>query len=220
MELDEVKAKIYGAFATVKRTDINFAVEILELILEQDFESQSSLFQYVCEIWGTIRSSEEIDVREKVSNMAYENLKNLHGDIINTALESYTRKGLIKNWDRPTFYAKLWPFVTNNPMWDSLEEKAFAFYYIAIDVRSPYFNVGIGLRMSNADYSSIQDEIFEEFREFGFISALEFEQRTEGASLIVNLLERLASKEKKAVLMSRIIAYYEDRFNKLINRLK
>ena len=220
MELDEVRAKIYGAFATTKRTDINFALEILELILAQDTESQSLLFQYVCEIWGTIRSSKEIEVPEKVSSVAYENLKDLHGDIVNAALVSYTRKGLIKNWDRHAFYTQLWTFVINNPMWDSLEEKAFVLYYIAVDIRSPYFNVGVGLRMSNDDYSNIQDEIFEDYREFRFISALEFDQKTEGASLIINLLERLDSKEKKAVLMSRIITYYEDRFNRLLNELK
>lgn len=220
MELDEVKAKIYGAFATVKRTDINFALEILELILAQDFKRQSSLFQYVCEIWGTIRSSEEIDVPERVSNVAYENLKDLHGDIINTALDSYTRKGLIKNWDRPTFYAKLWPFVINNPMWDSIEEKAFTLYRIAVDFRSPYYNVGVGLRMSNDDYSNIMVGITEEFQEFRFISALEFDQKTERASLIMNLLERLDSKEKKIVLMSKIIAFYNDPINKIVDELK
>ena len=55
----------------------------------------------------------------------------------------------------------LWNYISINAMWSTVEEKAFALYYIAIDVRSPYYNVGVGLKMSDDDYSKIQEEIFE-----------------------------------------------------------
>lgn len=74
--------------------------------------------------------------------------------------------------------------------------------------------------MSGDDYSKIQDEIFEAIREFRFIIALNFPQRTEEASLILNVLNRMNTVEQKIVLLSRIIAYYKDRINDIINQVR
>ena len=36
LEIEEIKAKIYGAFSTCSQIDVNFAMQILELILDQE----------------------------------------------------------------------------------------------------------------------------------------------------------------------------------------
>ena len=74
--------------------------------------------------------------------------------------------------------------------------------------------------MSPDDYLQLQDEVFEEIREFRFILALKFQQRTEEASLILNLINQLDTEEKKVVLLSRILAYYKDRIDEIIERVK
>lgn len=218
--LEEIKAKIYGAFSTCSQVDVNFAMQILELILAQEKAIQSKLLQYVCELWATVKSSKEIDVPEKISKVNYEKMKSLYGEAVDSALIAYTRKGLMEGWNREEFYDYLWEFISTNIMWSSMEEKAFALYYIAIDARTPYYNVGIGLKMSDDDYSEIQDEIFEAIREFRFIIALDFPQRTEEASLILNILNHLSTEEQKIVLLSRIIGYYKDRINDIINQVR
>lgn len=220
LEIEEIKAKIYGAFSTCSQIDVNFAMQILELVLDQDNEIQSKLIQYVCELWSTVKSSEEIDVPEKISKVKYERMKSLYGEAVDATLLAYTRKGLLEDWDREQFYKHLWEFISTNIMWSSMEEKAFALYYIAIDPRTPYYNVGTGLKMSGDDYSKIQDEIFEAIREFRYIIALELPQRTEEASLILNLINRMKTEEQKTVLLSRIIAYYTDRINRIINQVR
>ncbi|MCM1213519.1 MAG: hypothetical protein NC548_03250 [Lachnospiraceae bacterium] len=220
LEIEEIKAKIYGGFSTCSQLDVNFAMAVLELILEQKSEIQSKLMQYVCELWATIKSSEELEVPERISTAKYEKMKSLYGEAVDAALLAYTRKGLMEGWDREQFYSHLWEFVSTNIMWSSMEEKAFALYYIAIDARTPYYNVGAGLRMSNDDYSKIQNEIFEASREFRFIIALDFPQRTEEASLLLNLINRMDTEEQKIVLLSRIIAYYKDRIDKIIDQVK
>ncbi len=220
LEIEEIKAKIYGAFSTSSQIDINFALQILELILEQNKEIQSKLVQYVCELWATVKSSKEIDVPEKISKAKYEKMKSLYGETVNAALLAYTRKGLLEGWDREQFYSHLWEFISTNIMWSSIEEKAFALYYIVIDARTPYYNVGIGLKMSGDDYAKLQDEIFEAVREFRFIIALDFSQRTEEASLVLNVINRMNTEEQKIVLLSRIIAFYKDRIDQIINEVR
>lgn len=219
-QIRDLNAQITGAFSTCSKTDINFALQILELILKQDKQIQSKLFQFVCEIWGTIRSSKEVEVPEKISAATYEKLKSLYGNMVNAVLLSYIRKGISENWDREQFYVHLWNYILTNAMWSTVEEKAFALYYIAIDVRSPYYNVGLGLKMSEDDYSKIQDEIFEAVREFRFIISLEIPERTEEASLVLRLLERLETEEQKVVLISRILAYYNDKIERIIDGIK
>lgn len=217
---DEIKAKIYEGFSTVSQTDVNFSLEILKLILKQDKEIQSELLQYVCELWATVKSSKETEAPEKISQASYEKMKTLYGEIVDASLLSYTRKGLLEKWDRKQFYSHLWEFISNNIMWKDIKDKAFVLYYIAIDARTPYYNVGQGLKMNSDDYSRIQDEIFEAIREFRFIISLDFPQRTEEASLVLNLLNRMRTKEQKVVLLSRIISYYNDRIEKIIGKVR
>lgn len=219
-EIENVCAKIYGALSTAKQNDVNLALQIYELIIAQEETAQSKIFQYVCEIWGTVNSSDEIDTPVKVTTVEYEWLKMLHGEMVDAALVSYIRKGLSQKWSREVFYEHFWKFIRENVMWETPEEKAFAIYYIAIDARTPYFNVGIGLKMNDDDFSHIQDEIFDVYRQFLFINAMEFEQKTEKASLIVNLIDSLDSQEAKTVLMARIIDCYQKRIEKLISRIK
>lgn len=219
-EMEEIKAKIYGAFSTSSPIDVNFAMQILELILDQEKEIQCKLIQYVCELWATIKSSKEIDVPEKISKAKYKKMESLYGEAVDAILSAYTRKGLLEGWDREQFYSHLWEFISTNIMWSSMEEKAFALYYIAIDQRTPYYNVGTGLKMSGDDYTKIQDEIFEATREFNFIIALNFSQRTEEASLVLNLINRMDTEEQKIVLLSRIIGYYKDRIDEIIDKVR
>lgn len=219
-KIDNIKAKIRGAFSSSSPIDVNFSLELIELILAQEKKDQSKLVQYVCELWGTVKSSEEVPVPEKISKAEYEKLVSLYGEVVDAALVSYTRKGLSEGWDREKFYSEFWEFISTNIMWASKEEKAFVLYYIAIDARSPYYNVGVGLKMSPDDYLQLQDEVFEEIREFRFILALKFQQRTEEASLILNLINQLDTEEKKVVLLSRILAYYKDRIDEIIERVK
>lgn len=220
LRIEKIKAKIYGAFSTCSQTDVNFALQILELIQKQEKDIQSKLVQYVCELWATIESSKEVEVPEIISKAQYDKLVSLYGEMVDASLVSYTKKGILEGWDREQFYSHLWNFISTNIMWSSTVEKAFALYYIAIDERTPYYNVGIGLKMSSDDYSKIQDEIFEAVREFRFIIALKFSQRTEEASLILNLLNRMDTEEQKVVLLSRIVGFYKDKIDRIIDRVK
>lgn len=217
--LDNVKNKIYGAFTTCSQTDINFALQLLELICTQE-ENQSQLLQYISEIWGTVKSSKEIVVPERINKAKYNELELLYGSLVDGALNSYIRKGMIEGWERPQFYEYLWKFISDNIMLNTIEEKAFALYYILIDVRTPYYKVGTGLKMSADDFSNIQDEIFEAFREFRFIIALDHSQKTEEASLVLNIINRMETEEQKVVLLARIISYYNKRIERVVNEIE
>lgn len=218
--LDALKSQIFDAFSTCSNSDINFMLELLELVLAQDSDLQSQLVQYICELWSTVQSSNAVVATERVTKSQYEKLKNLYGDIVDAALVSYTNKGISEGWSREEFYQHLWNFISTNVMWEKPEEKAFALYYIAIDVRTPYFNIGTGLKMNQDDFSRILSESLEAYKEFRFISALSFSQKTEEASLVLKIINRFDTEEKKVVFLSMVIGHYTDRINKLINKIR
>lgn len=216
-KLEELRESIYAAFSLCSQSDVNLARQMLELICEQDGDIQSRLVQYVCELWGRVQSSEEVPVPEIISHKKYEQMKYLYGDVVNAILESRIRQGLQENWDREQFYGHLWEDIRSSSQLCGIDEKSFALYYVAIDLRTPYYNVGTGLKMSNDRFKDIADEIQEEYREFIFVSALRFPQKTMCASLILNIINRLDSEEKKIVLLAKMINCYNE-CCKLISR--
>lgn len=216
--VEGIKARIYGAFSTCSRSDVNFALELFELLCEQG-GNQSQFLQYICELWGTIESNKESYVPERINEAKYNELKLMYGDYVDGSLNSLIRKGIVVGWERPQFYENLWNLIENNPMLTTVEEKAFALFYIAIDVKTPYFKVGTGLRMNGEDFSNIQDEIFDSYRKFLFVVSLEHEQKTQEASLVLDILEHLETEEQKVVLMSRIISYYNQRVERIIEKI-
>lgn len=218
--LDILKSQIFDAFSTCSNSDINFMLELLEFVLAQDSNLQSQLVQYICELWSTVQSSNEVTVTERVTKSQYEKLKSLYGDIVDAALLSYTKKGISEGWSREEFYFHLWNFISTNVMWEKPEEKAFALYYIAIDARTPYFNIGTGLKMNQSDFSRILSESLDAYKEFCFISALSFSQKTEEASLVLKLIDRFDTEEKKVVFLSMVINHYTDRINRVINKIR
>ena len=64
------------------------------------------------------------------------------------------------------------------------------------------------------------EEIFEAFREFRFIIALDISERTEEASMVLKVLDKMETDEQKIVLISRILAHYNEKIQKLIDRIK
>lgn len=210
-DLESAKNKVALAFSTVKRKDVNFAYELYDIILQQEEKNRSALFQFICELWGTVSSSEEIEAPIIINQSQYDQLELLYGEIVNATLSSYIKLAQLKAWTREEFYSNFWKAINSNPLWENKEEKAFVLYYVFIDVRTPYFNIGSGLKMNNDDISHIQDEIFEAIREFQFIVSIDYSQKTEKASLILNLIDRMNTNEQKVVLIARIITYYEQR---------
>ena len=94
-------------------------------------------------------------------------------------------------------------------------ERAFALYYIAVDSRSPYFNVGSGMKMTNERFNQLIGETSEAGRELQFVLALNSQTKTEEASLVYNILEKMDTDEKKVIFLVRLITYFKIRIERI-----
>ena len=124
------------------------------------------------------------------------------GDVINKFIdekaESKTQVDL--------FYVSLWDEILNGEKFTSEEEKAFAIYLALRNPRIPFFDLEDGLLMSDETYANTFRENFESVQKIRYILATRFDQKTQQASLLLDVLDTI-SKESRAVVFTSIIKY-------------
>ncbi len=220
LSCDSLKSNIDEAFRHVNELDINFMYELYDLIVKCNSEIQPQLYQYVCEVWGLISSDKSLFPEYRISKIDYEDYVDKYGDVVDAILNSYVKIGLNHDWNREKYYKELWGCLLNNYLFDDEKLKVFALYYIVIDTRTPYFNVGHGIRMDSEEFQAIDQNIIEAYREFLFISALDLRQRTERASLVLNVFEKLQRRDERILLIARILNHYDVKIQKIQGALR
>lgn len=106
------------------------------------------------------------------------------------------------------FYRKIWTKLCSYCKSD--RERAYVLFTLADHELIPYRNVGIGISMSEKDFSAgikiIKDKLFEDTR---YILKLSYEQKTQYASLILDKLLSLEDKNLQTIYLSMIIKFVE-----------
>lgn len=161
-----------------------------------------------------IESSEEKRVEKIFSEEDKYQYTATYGKIIDGALEILLKKGLSKK----QFYIELWDFIERNPILEDNKLKAFALFYIWIDVRIPYFEIEPGIKMGNDEYAEITKKLFEKLKKVRFILNAPTEQKTERASRLIKLLDEVKSEREKVVLMAQILSL-SDKSEMIISKL-
>ncbi len=164
-------------------------------------EEGSEALEFFLENSEQIESTEEKRVEKIFSEEEKYQYAKTYGKIIDGTLEILLKKGLNKK----QFYVELWKFIYENPILEGDKLKAFALFYIWIDVRVPYYEMESGMKMGNDEYAEICKELFEKIRKARFILNIPTEQKTERASRLINLLNEVKSQREQVVLMTQIL---------------
>lgn len=183
--------------------DISYAV--YNIIKKSDVKNQASLLQFFIERSEDIESNEEMHIEKIYSEEEKYQYRIEYGKMIDGTLESLIQKG----YSCEKFYSDLWKFIENSPVLSDDKARAFAVYYIWIDVRVPYFELDDGIKMSNEDYSTISDKLSNKIKKARFILTAPANQRTERASRLLDILEGLNDNKEKTVFLSQIISLCE-----------
>lgn len=219
--LNECSKKIKEAFGNYSHNNINFALFILNIIEQcTQKKDQSKLFQQICETWGTKVFCKKDAVAYEIDDSEYDELKNRYGKSVNDTLENQIKIAILQNLDNEKFYSNLWESICFNSFFNDKHSKAFALYYIVTDNKIPYYNIEHGLQIENENYPCIRKEISIPLKKFEFINNLDFMQRAEKSSFVLKLIDSLDTEEKKIVLLSEIMAFYENELEKYVNKLR
>lgn len=204
MNLDNLKVDIYNVVSRADGDAINKSYAIYSrIIMASSMEDQVDLFKFACENYGTIQSTNEnklptlIDKEEKTILV-----KNL-GKFVNGILDALLRMNLTEK----EFYLSLWKQISSKSFILSDEKKkVFALYYILIDNRIPYFQLGESIVMSDEEYSALYDQLTTDLNKIRFILYSPLEQKTEQAGHLLTVLDEYEDKPKeRAILMAFVI---------------
>lgn len=162
---------------------------------------EAEAFAFLCEYSEDIESSKEHRIEKVFSEEDKYQFTSQYGKMLDGFLEALLRENL----PCIDFYKKLWEFISKDSLLVEKKQKAFALYYIWIDVRIPYYQLQEGIKMSNEDYQAYNRDLGETIKKARFILFAPTDQKTERASRLVDLLDTLDDKREKAVLMSHIL---------------
>lgn len=169
------------------------AAEILQYFLEKSYDFRNTAGSQILTKDYSITESEERLLRKQ------------NFDVINALFGQQ----LSKNLPQKEFYKKVWEVVIQSPSLDTEKAKIFALYVIRSDARTPYYQLNLdnSVQMSNEAFSNYSQSLKEYIQKAQFILRTNlFEQRTSRASVLLDLIEELKSREEKAVLMSHLMA--------------
>lgn len=172
----------------------------------QSAENPELAFEFFYENSEYIESSDQNEIVPYFTAQQLSKYKNKYDKLIDGILNNL----IIQHYEKSDFYKELWKQIMKNDLqFPSDDDKIYALGCIWSDFRIPYFCVEDGLRMSNEDFSNIIEEKKEILQEIIFILNCDAEQKTETASLLLNVIEKCNDPKEKAVMMAVIIDYCE-----------
>ena len=158
------------------------------------------VFQYTCENLLTVPEKREIVIEKYFSSSEINEYESVFGDSVNGILNSTIKKcdyGLIQP---EGFYSALWQGYCTN--FESIKERAFAFYYTLIDSKIPYLYLGKPLNMDNDGFKVLLEKNKQSIKKIEYISKAGLKQKTEKVSLVLHCLDEIEEFESKVVVLA------------------
>lgn len=152
-------------------------------LIQLNIQDQPSAFQYICELFGTVESSENFGIVASKYRNKEDTLRSQYGSLVNSLIELYIKR----NVEESDFYSSLWNNIMSSGLFSQEEERIFALYYILIDKRIPYFRLDPAslYSLSNDRFKQIRNDNIRAIQKIRFILKANFSQKTERASALL-----------------------------------
>lgn len=198
--------------ASADGSTFNICAGLYDIILRADEIQRPVLFEKAINLYEDIDSTETLKVPISPYDGQKKVLKEKYGDIVNSFIEFFVSQ----KDSTEIFYANMWQAIQSDTFFPTDASKVFAFYYVVIDSRVPYFELDQGYGMSNESYRKLRKKHAALLKKVRYILNTEFEQKTEHASLLLQELgvampseednvETVNEYEEKLMVMVEII---------------
>ena len=192
---------------------IDVFYEIYVFINSLDLEQQYEAFCYMCENVKKCKLEEDnlIVIKEhfteekldkylpKLKKRFVEEIEHLIIDSSKTSVPT------------DVFYKKVWDLIQSNKICKTRHEKALATFIFVDNDLIPYTPVGTGVSMDEDEYNFIAKSIDSYLiKQTKMIMQMQYDQKTQKSSLIVEKMNNLSFKEK-SVYLSMVFDMLEER---------
>ncbi|TDL06452.1 hypothetical protein EUA04_17180 [Mycolicibacterium obuense] len=217
---DRLLREIEGIFVFGEGRIVNKCYAAFELLEQFSDASRPKAVQATAEWIDNAESSKEIQVPVFINSNEQADLESRFGPVVDQLLDLI----LSDNHSVVDFYGELWNLV-QNPIFHDRKAKAFAFYWVMIDKRLPYFQIGPGYRMTEEEWRAATKRVSKKLAKLRFILAKDFRQKSEEASLLLQELDEMTDLEERIRALSYLIFYLRreserevERYQKILKR--
>lgn len=179
---------------------------IYSIIESLEKEEQPSAVMYLCENIHSLESdySKRIEKRyytDEQAQKAHKKINKKFKKVLNDLIEESSKKFV----EPIVFYRVVWNMIQSS-IFTTKRERAFALFRVVDHDLIPYRGVGIGLTMDQNKYEAIVDTLEKTvLDDTEYIIKLNYDQKTQRASLLVDKLLSLNNKEEQSVYMAIIM---------------
>lgn len=161
----------------------------------------SSLSEMITSMLKHRVEEESVDEKTAENNAEMMFLISRHKKLAQALIDLYCDKG-----DGETeYYGRIWNGMSLMLSASSANEKGACLYAFLLDRRTPYFEVKPGMQMRDVEYKEALKHLSGEIDIARFILSLNNKQKTETASQLLELIDKMETPKEKVVLFSRIM---------------
>ena len=174
-------------------------IAVDELLQTQDLKTQKLYLRTFCD------ECESLDCFAKECNMGA-----FDGDDFKqaqTLLNQVVSSLIKKNVSEEDFYEELQEKYRDETLFDSSSKRACFLLTVWIDQRIPYYHLHEGCKMENEEYRELQTKILNQLKTAKFIVYRGGLQKTEQASLLMELAQTITDERERAVFWATVSSY-------------
>lgn len=190
------------------QTDVNLCAVAYKMIKACEAEDRTQVFEEFIKSMRRDESDGAMKLPVVITKREEANLMTRYGSYVDQKLEQL----LAENPEEGDFYAKLADFIFNDEMLQDGKAGTIAIFDCIIDRRLPYHRIDTtkAISMDEEQIQKIMNTIGEETLEtIDRVMQFDFEQKTEMAGVLLDLIEERNSREEKAVVLIKAFNYYE-----------
>ena len=151
---------------------------------------------------GLQESTGSVELMKRIDDEELTKMDSLYSEYINMFLKTLVGKAHLESWEKSKFYKYLWNNLNMDLIFEDDKVRSFALLRWAQSDLLPYIEIESPISMSNDEFSEILSANRNVVNRIKHIVALNYSQKTEVASLILNEIMPVESKKEQAVVFA------------------
>lgn len=200
MTLDEHLMKL---ISTYDGEDIDLCYYVFEDLKKVNEKEASIGLKTFFEKIKSYESNRTLKLENYVTKEELIEYHKIYSRYVNELLNILVKKAHLDEWKTDEFYFNLWNMLFNNSLFNNNSKcYAVALLCLAQNPLLPYVELDKPMGMTNEKFSLLSKEQIISIQKIRHILKLEFSQKTEISSLILNELLKTTDYEKQVVLLA------------------
>lgn len=201
--------KIEMLLSTYVGDDTDLCYYIFDILNQS--ENPGSSLGYFMEKVRTRSSDETYSLEKKFSINELQQLDSIYSKYVDELLVAIVNKAHLSKWNVGKFYDILWEKISTDILFENEKTKSFVLFKMAQNPLMPYVEIESPLSMSDEKFSEILEKNKDLIIKIRHILSLDFTQKTEVASLILDEIQKNKSFEEQSVILAIVLDDFTQR---------